>query len=41
MKLQSWGYSITMLNSLQLTLFHKYAQLLKKRFSEDFQEVGY
>lgn len=38
-ELQSWGYSISMMNSLQLTLFHKYAELLKRRFSEDFQEV--
>ena len=29
-----------MLNSFQLTLFHKYAELLKRRFSEDFQEVN-
>ena len=28
-----------MMNSLQLTLFRKYAELLKRRFSEDFQEV--
>lgn len=29
-----------MMNGLQLTLFHKYAELLKRRFSEDFQEVS-
>src|SRR5512140_32777 len=40
MRSQSWGYSVSMMNSLQLTLFHKYAELLKRRFSEDFQEVG-
>lgn len=28
-----------MLNNFLLTLFDKYAQLLKKRFSDDFQEV--
>ena len=37
---QGWGYSVSMLNSFQLTLFHKYAELLKRRFSEDFQEVS-
>ncbi|KAK0738580.1 exocyst complex subunit Sec15-like protein [Schizothecium vesticola] len=37
--MESWGYSISMMNSLQLTLFHKYAELLKRRFSEDFQEI--
>jgi hypothetical protein len=35
----SWNYSISSLNSLVLTIFAKYAQLLKKRFSEDFQEI--
>jgi len=30
-----------MLNGLQLTLFHKYAELLRRRFSDDFQEVSY
>ncbi|KAK3692690.1 exocyst complex subunit Sec15-like protein [Podospora appendiculata] len=38
--MEGWGYSVTMLNSFQLTLFLKYAELLKRRFSEDFQEVG-
>jgi hypothetical protein len=27
------------MNGLLLTLFEKYAELLKKRFSEDFQEI--
>jgi hypothetical protein len=36
---QGWGYPVTLLNNFQLTLFHKYAELLKRRFSEDFQEV--
>ncbi|EON65887.1 hypothetical protein W97_05129 [Coniosporium apollinis CBS 100218] len=35
----SWGYSVTSLNSLLLAIFDKYAQFLKKRFSEDFQEI--
>ena len=30
-----------MLDSFLLTLFYKYAELLKRRFSEDFQEVCY
>ncbi|KAK3357714.1 exocyst complex subunit Sec15-like protein [Lasiosphaeria hispida] len=37
--MEGWGYSVSMLNGLQLTLFHKYAELLKRRFSEDFQEI--
>ncbi|KAK3369182.1 exocyst complex subunit Sec15-like protein [Lasiosphaeria ovina] len=37
--MEGWGYSISMLNSFQLTLFYKYAELLKRRFSEDFQEI--
>lgn len=28
-----------MLDSFLLMLFHKYAELLKRRFSDDFQEV--
>ncbi|RKU42842.1 hypothetical protein DL546_001788 [Coniochaeta pulveracea] len=37
--MEGWGYSVAMLNSFQLTLFHKYAELLKRRFSDDFQEI--
>ncbi|KAK0718389.1 exocyst complex subunit Sec15-like-domain-containing protein [Lasiosphaeria miniovina] len=37
--MEGWGYSISMLNNFQLTLFYKYAELLKRRFSEDFQEI--
>jgi len=37
--MEGWGYSVSMLNSFQLTLFYKYAELLKRRFSEDFQEI--
>lgn len=36
---QSWGYSTGALDSFLLILFEKYAELLKKRFSDDFQEV--
>ncbi|KAF2434753.1 exocyst complex subunit Sec15-like protein [Tothia fuscella] len=35
----SWNYNVSSLNSLVLTIFAKYAQLLKYRFSEDFQEI--
>ena len=37
--IQSWGYPISALDSFLLVLFEKYAELLKKRFSDDFQEV--
>ncbi|KAK7539033.1 exocyst complex subunit Sec15-like-domain-containing protein [Phyllosticta citricarpa] len=37
--MESWEYSVTSINTLLLTLFDKYSQLLKKRFSEDFQEI--
>ncbi|RDA90346.1 hypothetical protein CP533_2587 [Ophiocordyceps camponoti-saundersi (nom. inval.)] len=37
--MEGWGYSITTLDSFILALFDKYAELLKRRFSEDFQEI--
>ncbi|KAI9785019.1 MAG: hypothetical protein M1839_001216 [Geoglossum umbratile] len=37
--MDGWGYSVTVLDSFLLTLFEKYAELLKRRFSEDFQEI--
>lgn len=37
--MDSWGYPVSSLDSLLLTLFDKYSSLLKKRFSDDFQEV--
>lgn len=36
---QSWGYLVRYLDAFLLTLFDKYAELLKRRFSDDFQEV--
>jgi exocyst complex component 6 len=36
---QKWGYSISAMSGLLLTLFEKYADLLKRRFSEDFLEI--
>jgi exocyst complex component 6 len=34
-----WGYQVRSLDSFLLTLFSKYADLLKRRFSEDFHEI--
>ena len=36
---QGWGYSVSVLDTFLLKLFEKYAELLKRRFSDDFQEV--
>ncbi|KAI4269481.1 MAG: hypothetical protein L6R38_007448 [Xanthoria sp. 2 TBL-2021] len=35
----SYGYPVQMLDTFLLTLFDKYAELLKRRFSDDFQEI--
>ncbi|MCJ1258467.1 hypothetical protein MMC24_006300 [Lignoscripta atroalba] len=35
----SWQYPVGTLDSFLLTLFEKYAELLKRRFSDDFQEI--
>ncbi|KAI0866793.1 exocyst complex subunit Sec15-like-domain-containing protein [Xylaria cubensis] len=37
--MEGWGYSVTRLDDFLITLFDKYAELLKRRFSEDFQEI--
>ncbi|CAI4211422.1 unnamed protein product [Parascedosporium putredinis] len=37
--MEGWGYSVSMLDTFLLALFSKYAELLKRRFSEDFQEI--
>jgi exocyst complex component 6 len=37
--MESWGYSVASMNGLLITLFEKYSQLLKQRFSEDFLEI--
>ena len=37
--MDSWSYPVNSLDSLLLTLFDKYSSLLKKRFSDDFQEI--
>ena len=37
--MESWEFSCTILDNFLLTLFEKYAELLKRRFSDDFQEI--
>ena len=37
--MDSWDYPIGALDGFLLTLFEKYAELLKRRFSDDFQEI--
>ncbi|MCJ1386783.1 hypothetical protein MMC17_009910 [Xylographa soralifera] len=37
--MESWGYPVGALDNFLLTLFEKYAELLKRRFSDDFQEI--
>ena len=37
--MESWEYSVGTLDTFLLTLFEKYAELLKRRFSDDFQEI--
>ncbi|TVY88248.1 Exocyst complex component [Lachnellula willkommii] len=37
--MDGWGYSVSTLDSFLLKLFEKYAELLKRRFSDDFQEI--
>jgi hypothetical protein len=37
--MEGWGYSVATLDTFLLTLFDKYAELLIRRFSEDFQEI--
>ncbi|KAL8945139.1 MAG: hypothetical protein Q9211_000351 [Gyalolechia sp. 1 TL-2023] len=37
--MSSWHYSVRPLDTFLLTLFEKYAELLKRRFSDDFQEI--
>ena len=37
--MDSWGYQVRSLDSFLLTLFGKYAELLKRRFGDDFQEI--
>lgn len=37
--MEGWGYSVSVMDNFLLVLFEKYAELLKRRFSDDFQEV--
>jgi hypothetical protein len=36
---QGYGYSVNQLNTLLLTLFERYSQLLQRKFSGDFEQV--
>lgn len=37
--MDSWNYPVGALDAFLLKLFEKYAELLKRRFSDDFQEI--
>ncbi|KAL2017298.1 hypothetical protein VTK56DRAFT_2321 [Thermocarpiscus australiensis] len=37
--MEGWGYSASMVNNFQLVLFHKYVELLQRRFGEEFYEI--
>lgn len=37
--MESWSYPVAALDAFLLKLFEKYAELLKRRFSDDFQEI--
>lgn len=37
--MDTWNFPVGVFDNLLLTLFEKYAELLKKRFSDDFQEI--
>ena len=37
--MKSWGYNVRSLDAFILELFQKYVELLRTRFSEDFQEI--
>jgi hypothetical protein len=39
-KVKTWGYQVSALDNFLLKLFEKYAELLKRRFGDDFQEVS-
>ncbi|PMB65489.1 Exocyst complex component sec15 [Beauveria bassiana] len=38
--MEGYGYPVSSLETFLLTLFDKYAELLRRRFSDDFQEVS-
>jgi hypothetical protein len=38
---QTWYFPVRVFDDFLLKLFEKYAELLKRRFSDDFQEVQY
>jgi hypothetical protein len=38
--LQRWGFSVGLMDSFLLTLFQKYSELLKRKFSVEFENVS-
>ncbi|EEH02975.1 conserved hypothetical protein [Histoplasma capsulatum G186AR] len=36
---ETWGFPVSVFDNFLINLFEKYAELLKRRFSDDFQEV--
>lgn len=36
---QDYGYNVTELNGLLITLFERYSELLRRKFSSDFDQV--
>jgi hypothetical protein len=37
---QGWGYTVVKLDDFLLTIFDKYAELLQRKFSDEFLEVS-
>ncbi|KAI9646937.1 Rab GTPase-binding exocyst subunit S15 [Ciborinia camelliae] len=37
--MEGWGYSVAVLDAYVLKLFYRYADLLKRKFSTDFQQI--
>ncbi|KAF7955349.1 hypothetical protein BTUL_0043g00620 [Botrytis tulipae] len=37
--MEGWGYSVAILDAYVLKLFYRYADLLKRKFSTDFQQI--
>lgn len=37
---QDYGYNVTELNGLLITLFERYSDLLRRKFSVDFDQVS-
>lgn len=39
--LQDYGYNVTELNGLLITLFERYSELLRRKFSSDFDQASH